>query len=146
MPAISRSEYSKQHSMAGFGLHSSQASSPQRPRTHESGPAWTLLTVPDLQIEDLFGYAAALDGDTLAASAPAMALPDEGDTFAGGLAGAVYVFQRQGDGWTEGVKLTAADAEGGDQFGLRLALSRTGRCRTGWRRKTPTGMTISARI
>jgi hypothetical protein len=80
-------------------------------------------------MEDNFGYTAAMDGDFLVASAPGMALPGEGDeaSAAGGsggpLAGAVYVFQRQGGKWTEGVKLMAADAQASDQFGLRVALS-----------------------
>jgi hypothetical protein len=115
--------------MTGSGPYSSLARSAPRLHAQESGPGWVLLSAPDTQPEDNFGYTAAIDGDFLVASAPGMALPDEGDeaSAAGGsggpLAGAVYVFQRQGGKWMEGVKLMAADAQAGDQFGLRVALS-----------------------
>jgi hypothetical protein len=115
--------------MTGSGPYPSLARSAPRPQTQESGPGWVLLSVPGTQPEDNFGYSAAIDGDFLVASAPGMALPGEGDAAAAEgvpgnrLAGAVYVFERQGDNWAEGVKLMATDAQAGDQFGLRVALS-----------------------
>jgi hypothetical protein len=115
--------------LTGPGFHSSLARSAPRPQSQESGPGWVLLSAPETQIEDNFGYIAAIEGNFLVAGAPGMALPAEGDevSAAGGsegpLAGAVYVFERQEDNWTEGMKLMAADAQAGDQFGLRLALS-----------------------
>jgi hypothetical protein len=112
--------------LTGLGPHSSPPGSAPRPQTQDSGPGWVLLPAPDAQPEDQLGYAAAIDGDFLAASAPGTALPGAGTNAAGipgVLAGAVYVYQRQGVAWTEGVKLMAADAQAGDQFGLRLALS-----------------------
>jgi hypothetical protein len=108
---------------------SSLARSAPRPHVQESGPGWVLLSAPDTHPEDNFGYTAAIEGNFLVAGAPGMALPGEGDepSAAGGsggpLAGAVYVFERQGDNWTEGTKLMATDAQAGDQFGLRVALS-----------------------
>lgn len=115
--------------LTGPGSHSSLARSAPRSQTQESGPGWVLLSVPGTQLEDNFGYTAAIDGDFLVAGAPGTVLPGEGDeataagVSGGPLAGAVYVFQRQGGKWTEGVKLMAADAQAGDQFGLRVALS-----------------------
>jgi hypothetical protein len=112
--------------LTGVGPHSSPPRLVPRPQTQESGPGWVLLSAPGAQPEDQLGYATVIDGDFLAASAPGMALPEAGTSAAGvsgGLAGAVYIYQRQGKTWTEGVKLMAADAQAGDQFGLRVALS-----------------------
>lgn len=115
--------------ITGSGPYSSLASSTPRPQIQESGPGWVLLSAPEARPEDKFGYAAAIDGGFLVAGAPGAALAGAGDkaSAAGGsegpLAGAVYVFQRQGADWMPGVKLMAADAETGDQFGLRVALS-----------------------
>jgi hypothetical protein len=56
-------------------------------------------------------------------------LPDKqvettiGEISAGGLAGAIYIFRREGVAWMEGMKLTPADVEADAQFGFRLALS-----------------------
>src|SRR5690606_8690459 len=63
---------------------------------------WTLqatLTANDRAIGDLFGVALALDGDTLAVSAPGA------DTAGGTDSGAVYVFTRSGGTWTQQAKL-----------------------------------------
>jgi hypothetical protein len=115
--------------LAVFGLGSSMAGAPVQNQTIESGPGWTLITVTDAMFEDGFGYSAAIHGDTLVVSAPGTPLPDKlvettiGEISAGGLAGAIYVFRREGDAWMEGMKLTPADGEAGDQFGLRIALS-----------------------
>jgi hypothetical protein len=113
-----------------FGLSSSMAGAQMQDQAIESGPGWTLITVPDVRFEDGFGYSAAINGDTLVVSAPGTPLPDKqvdkttGEISAGGLAGAVYIFHRQGDAWLQAVKLTSPDAEAGDQFGFRLALSK----------------------
>jgi hypothetical protein len=110
----------------GFGPPSSPASATSPFQTQERGPGWVLLSAAGAKPEDLLGYEAAIDGDFLAASAPGTALPGgetNGAGLPGGLAGAVYVYQRLGEAWSEGVKLMAADAQAGDQFGLRVALS-----------------------
>lgn len=116
--------------LAGPASRTSLAKAPSEPQMQESEPGWIVLTVPDAQLTDRFGYTAAIDGDTLVAGAPggtAMPVVEEemasGDSYAGSTPGAVYVFQRQGETWSEGVRLTASDAEAGDQFGLRVALS-----------------------
>jgi hypothetical protein len=68
---------------------------------------------------DSLGHSVAIDGDTIAAYA-------FGDSAAGSLAGAVYVFQRSGDGlttWTQVDKLIPADIDADDYFGFNLALT-----------------------
>jgi hypothetical protein len=52
---------------------------------------------------DRFGFAMALSGDTLVVAAPEANVADIAD------AGAVYVFVRNGTGWSEQAKLTAGD-------------------------------------
>ena len=59
--------------MTGSGPYSSLARSASRPHAQESGPGWVLLSAPDTQMEDNFGYTAAIDGDFLVAGAPGMA-------------------------------------------------------------------------
>jgi hypothetical protein len=115
--------------LACLGLGSSRAGAPKQTQTVENGPGWTLITIPDVRFEDGFGYSAAVDAGTLVVSAPGTPLPDKQveatirEISAGGLAGAVYIFQRAGEDWTDAKKLTPGDAEAGDQFGVRLALS-----------------------
>ena len=76
------------------------------------------LTASDAEADDWFGYTVAVSGDTAIVGAL---------MFAGGNdAGAAYVFQRdQGgaDNWGEVKKLTASDAQAGDQFGVSVAVS-----------------------
>ncbi len=77
------------------------------------------LTASDAEAGDIFGVSVAVSGDTAvvgASSADARGLN----------AGAAYVFQRdQGgaDNWGQVTKLTASDAEAGDQLGIRVAIS-----------------------
>ena len=73
---------------------------------------------------DQFGYAIALsaDGLTLAVGAPLE------DTNANAIAnaGAVYIYVRTGDAWTEQAILHPANADVDDQFGFAVALSADG--------------------
>ncbi len=62
-----------------------------------------------------FGYAAAIDDDTLAIGAYQ-------DKDLGFRAGAVYIFTRAGDSWTEVAKLKASDGAEGDEFGASVAV------------------------
>src|SRR3954453_3889115 len=62
---------------------------------------------------DLFGLGVAAEGNTLVIGAP-------GD--ANGR-GAVYVFERAGDGWTQTGKLTASDGKSGDVLGVSVGIS-----------------------
>ena len=111
----------------------------------QAGTTWSLqstLTAPNMQSGDAFGFAVALsgDGNTLAVAAPyeggdrasTAAAPNNGAP----RAGAVYVFARgAGGAWDrQAAYLKASNAEGavagqadgGDQFGLALALSADG--------------------
>jgi hypothetical protein len=79
---------------------------------------WTLqaeIVAADRAMNDLFGVALALDGDTLAISAPGA------DTTAGVDSGAVYIFTRMAGAWTQAAKLLPGTA--GMASGRALALS-----------------------
>ncbi len=62
-----------------------------------------------------YGRSVAVDGDRLAVGAT-------GDADRGSLAGAVYVYERQGTTWSFTDKLQGATTTQGDQFGYRVAL------------------------
>ncbi len=84
-----------------------------------SGGGWTQqpkLTATDAAAYDVFGYSVAVSGDTVVVGAHC-------DDDAGDMSGAVYVFARSGSGWTEQAKLTAADADADDKFGVSVAVS-----------------------
>ena len=84
-------------------------------------------------VQDEFGNSVALsaDGNTLAVGAPDEASStlgidgDESDNSASS-SGAVYVFSRSGDSWTQEAYIKAANAGAGDTFGWSLALSADG--------------------
>jgi len=63
-----------------------------------------------LEARDLYGFALALDGDTLAVGAP------------GDREGAVYLFVRSGGTWVQQAKLRPFDGRNGDEFGAALDL------------------------
>jgi hypothetical protein len=77
----------------------------------------TKITVPDALADDEFGLSVALSEEYLAAGART-------DEF-GISSGSVYVFRRSGNAWVQEAKLTAADADAGDQFAISVALSGT---------------------
>ena len=80
---------------------------------------FTQLTASDAEPADLFGSSIAVSGDTAVVGARA---EDEG----GAQAGAVYVYQRDEGGsgnWGEVKKLIASDAQAGDVFGWKVAIS-----------------------
>lgn len=88
---------------------------------HRTGTnAWDAgvkLVAPDAQAWDRFGWSVAIDGDRVLAGAP-----NEG---AGALqwSGAAYLFRRTGANvWDNGSKLTASNAQWGDEFGASVAL------------------------
>ena len=70
------------------------------------------LIAPDGAASDLLGIDIAIEGDTLVAGASG---DDAGR-------GAVYVFQRSGDTWTNTAKLTASDGAAGDELGTSVAI------------------------
>ncbi|HIH28442.1 MAG TPA: hypothetical protein HA260_01410 [Thermoplasmata archaeon] len=78
----------------------------------KSGESWTQqqkLTASDSTLNDQFGQAVALDGDTALIGAPTYG-PNATQI------GAAYIFTRSGATWTERAKLTASDAQTTDQF------------------------------
>jgi len=83
------------------------------------GFAWTeeqKLLAGDGEAGDAFGLTITAQGDTVIVSA---ANEDE----QGENAGAAYVFNYDGNTWTENAKLTASDAQPGDCFGYPVAVS-----------------------
>lgn len=84
-----------------------------------NGKTWnqqTKLTASDGMAGDLFGISVAISEDTILIGAD---LNDEKATNAG----AVYVFTRTADGWSQQAKLMAQDGGKVDIFGVRVALS-----------------------
>ncbi|MGE0128251.1 MAG: putative Ig domain-containing protein [Blastocatellales bacterium] len=74
------------------------------------------LTASDAAAGDNFGSAVAISGETAVVGSL-------GDDDAGGNSGSVYVFVRTGTLWSQQQKLTASDAQGGDQFGSSVAIN-----------------------
>jgi hypothetical protein len=74
-----------------------------------------------------FGRAVALDGDTIAVGAvePSCATGVNGNQSDRNcpVAGAVYVFTRTGETWSQQAYLKASNTEAGDNFGLSVSLS-----------------------
>jgi len=66
--------------------------------------------------EDRFGYALAINGDTIAVSAPFEDVDGQLDR------GVVYVFGRTGTAWQQVARLVAPDGAAGDNFGFALDL------------------------
>jgi len=73
------------------------------------------LTAPDAAIEDHFGAAVSISGNTIAIGAP-----DDDDN--GRNSGSVYIFVRAGDRWSLLTKLAPRSTREGDFFGLSLHL------------------------
>ncbi|HEV2775046.1 MAG TPA: hypothetical protein VGV90_05605 [Solirubrobacteraceae bacterium] len=72
------------------------------------------ITPADGETNDEFGTSVAIDGDTAVIGAPRHASATA--------AGAVYVFKRTGDIWTQTAKLTASDGQSGDRLGTSVAI------------------------
>ena len=82
------------------------------------GSAWkyqTTLLASNPTTEARFGTWLDVDGDTIAVGAWA-------DDEAANSAGAVYVFKRSGNSWSEEDKLMALDAEAGDKLGSGVSI------------------------
>ena len=83
-----------------------------------SGTTWSsqaTLTASDGVVDDLFGNAVAVDGDTAIVGAK---LDDDFGTSSG----SVYVFVRTGTTWTQQAKLHASNASSYQAFGYSVAL------------------------
>lgn len=84
-----------------------------------SGRHWierAKLTPSGGETEGHFGFAVALDGNTLVIGAPSA------DGLGTHQCGAAYVFERSGGAWIEQAKLLASDSAYDDQFGISVAL------------------------
>jgi len=101
-----------------------------------AGSAWAqqaYIKASNTESSDKFGFAVALsgDGNTLAVGAT---LEDSGARGIDGnqadnsaqSAGAVYVFVRSGNTWTQQAYIKASNADAGDQFGWSVALDHDG--------------------
>ncbi len=75
----------------------------------------TRLVADDGESNAFFGFSVAIDGDIAVVGA-------QGDDENGDQSGAAYVFTRSDAGWSQAAKLTANDAQSGDQFGGSIAL------------------------
>ena len=75
----------------------------------------TTLVADDGDTNEFFGSSVAIAGDIAVVGA-------QGDGENGDESGAAYVFTRSDAGWSQEAKLTANDAEAGDQFGGSIAL------------------------
>jgi hypothetical protein len=85
-----------------------------------SGSSWVQvakLSAPEVEIFSRFGFAVALDGDTLVAGAPyaSFGVPNS-------YLGAVFVFERVGASWQFQQKLVASDPHEDDSFGRSVAI------------------------
>jgi hypothetical protein len=74
------------------------------------------LTAPDAAIDDQFGFAVALSGNTAVIGAPS-------DDLAGTDQGSAYVFVRSGTSWSQQGRLNSVDGAANDEFGYSVALS-----------------------
>lgn len=89
------------------------------------------LKAPNAASADFFGRAVAISGDTLVVGADgedsAQTSVSNGSTASGdnsaASAGAVYVFRRSGTAWAQEAYIKAPNAEGGDFFGNKVAIS-----------------------
>ena len=93
----------------------------------------TYLKASNTGAYEHFGEAVALsaDGNTLAVGAVfedsgTTGIDGEQDDFSAPNAGAVYVFVRAGNGWSQQAFIKASNTEAGDRFGFSVALSHDG--------------------
>lgn len=87
-----------------------------------SNGRWTQeakLTAADGSHGDGFGWALAVDGNTVLIGAPGDDHPPDGDA-----AGSAYVFERSNGDWSQTTKFSAADGDTRAQFGSSVALDR----------------------
>ncbi|MEE8155936.1 MAG: FG-GAP repeat protein [Phycisphaerales bacterium] len=84
-----------------------------------TGKIWELdqkLMASDADFIDEFGLAVSVSGNTILVGA-------HGDNDDGFNSGSAYIFQYDGESWVETQKLTASDAQLGDEFGLGVSIS-----------------------
>jgi len=74
------------------------------------------LTANDGETNDAFGFRVSVSGEYLVIGA-------FGDDDKGSRAGAAYIFKRDGNTWSEQIKLTAGDGAESDRFGNAVSIS-----------------------
>ena len=83
----------------------------------DSGGSWlqqAKLTASDGAADDRFGYSVSINGEYAAVGAIY-------DDDKGSKSGSVYIFKRDGENWTQQVKLTAFDGAALDRFGYSVS-------------------------
>jgi hypothetical protein len=96
-----------------------------------NGTTWqqeVYLKASNSELQERFGDAVALSGDTLAVGAvgedsAAVGVGGDQDDNTAGASGAVYVFRHTGAAWQQEAYLKASNTEASDQFGYSVALS-----------------------
>jgi hypothetical protein len=99
-----------------------------------SGNSWSqqaYLKAPNAEADDLFGHSVAISGDTIVVGAntesSSQTTITNGSTASAdnsaSEAGAAYVFVRGGTSWSQQAYLKAPNVDGGDNFGVSLAIS-----------------------
>ena len=96
-----------------------------------SGNTWTqqaYLKASNAEAGDMFGYAVAIDGDTVVVSAlleasAATGVDGDGADNSAVNAGAAYVFFRNGATWSQQAYLKPSNTQGGYQFGRSVSVS-----------------------
>ena len=96
-----------------------------------SGMGWSqqaYLKASNTEADDQFGYAVAIDGETIVVGAPgedSAAMGVNGNQSGNGLldSGAAYVFVRNGTVWSQQAYLKASNTGADDRFGSAVALS-----------------------
>ena len=86
------------------------------------------IKASNTEMDDRFGWSVAISGDTLAVGAYVEASDGDGVNSDSSnndeaFAGAVYVFTRNGDMWSQQAYIKASNSEFGDLFGYSLSLS-----------------------
>ncbi len=85
-------------------------------RDDQSWPEKMKLTASDGQAGDNLGWSVSINGDWAIAGTP-------GDDNDGDSAGAAYIFKRDGDDWTEHIRLRAGDAGALGGFGWSVSIN-----------------------
>jgi len=102
--------------VGGAGTASATAPGTAPAQTDGSPTQVTTLVGEDTDDGDRFGWTMAADGETVLVGAVTDDEPNGED------AGSVYVFERDGEGWTQTAKLAPEDGDDGDFFASALAV------------------------
>jgi hypothetical protein len=76
------------------------------------------VTASDANVGDRFGFSVSISADVRPEDYAIVGAPDDNND-----TGAAYIFSRAGPNWPQQVKLTASDANAGDNFGYSVSIS-----------------------